>query len=143
MEEFQVAAAQTDVLSASHLVEEMIEDAQNLDIFPVLIGQNVAYFHDIEGGYNRDGGYHVLSLVHEVQGERSPSSHDYAKAVEVHLDDSAYYLEIDGVYSFGEYPDEDYTLCLKVTGYNQLPYTFSDQLQRNIDKREEEISYDE
>lgn len=136
MDEFQVAAKDTTVLSTSHLVEEMQAESGDMDDFPVLIGKNVERFHEVSGGYHRDEGYHIVRLEHLVQGDGSPPSEDFAKSVEVHLDESSYYLEVEGGFSYGDYPNEDYVLCLKVTGYVKEPYSFADEMDVAVDKRE-------
>lgn len=139
---FQVAAESNEILAASHLVEEMKHFSEEMDMFPVLIGEFVGYFHDVQGGYHRSEGYHVVNLIHEVQGPDSPPNKTYAEQVEIHLDDQYFFFEVEDVWEFGDYPDEDYTLSLKVTGYRQGPYAFSEQLQTDVDKRETEFEWD-
>lgn len=156
---FQVAAESNEILAASHLVEEMKHFSEEMEMFPVLIGEFVGYFHSVQGGYSRavsgsdtdsghpgpafEGeGYHVVNLIHEVHGPDSPPNKTYAEQVEVHLDDQYFFFEVEDVWEFGDYPDEDYVLSLKVTGYRQGPFAFSEQLQTEVDKRETEYEWE-
>lgn len=142
MEKFAVSAVDSEILDASHLVTEMREDSEMLESFPVLLGENVATFHDIDGGYHNNNGYHVVNLIHTVQGDGSPPSDVRHDEVEAHLDGRYYYLEVSGVTEYQQYPQEDYFLSLHVTGYERGPYSFSDELQKEVDKRETEYSYE-
>lgn len=139
---FQVAASETEVLGPSHLVSEMKHLSDDMEMFPVLIGDFVAYFHTVDGGYHRSEGYHVVNLIHEVQGPDSPPNKTDSKAIEAHLDDLYISFEVDATWEFGDYPDEDYVLSLQVTGYESGPYSFSEQLTQEVDKRETEHSWD-
>jgi hypothetical protein len=114
-----------------------------MEAFPVLIGTNVETFHDIDGGYHRSGGYHIVNLIHFVNNVSSPPSHINAKNIELHLDQLCLTLATDSRVELGDYPDEDYVLSLQVTDYQSSKYTFADELQQNIDKRETEFSWEE
>lgn len=138
---FSVAATDTEILDSSHLVAELQEECRSVDSFPVLLGRNVATFHDVEGGYHRSEGYHVVNLIHEVQGDDSPPSDVYHPEVEIHLD-GFWCLEVEDVREYGNYPEENYVLSLQVTGYQGGPYSFSDELQEDVDKRETEYNYE-
>lgn len=137
---FSVAATDTEILDSSHLVAELQEECRSVDSFPVLLGRNVATFHDVEGGYHRSEGYHVVNLIHEVQGDGSPPSDVRHSEVELHLD-KYWYLEVEDVREYTG-ANEDYVLSLQVTGYRGGPYSFSDELQEDVDKRETEYSYE-
>jgi hypothetical protein len=139
---FQVAAESNEILAASHLVEEMKHCSEQMEMFPVLIDDFVGYFHDVQGGYHRSENYHVVNLIHEVQGPDSPPNKTHAEWVEVHMNDCYFYLEVEAVWEFGDYPDEDYTLSLKVTGYRDGSYAFSEELQTEVDKRETEHEWE-
>lgn len=156
MDSFQVKAKDTSVLDQSHLVEEMRAEASNEDMFPVLIDGQIGYFHRIDGGYSRavdgsggnsgqprsasENGYHVVNLIHRVQGPDSPPNKIYSDTIEVHLGENYYHLEVADIWQMGEYPDENFVLSLKVTGYMNGPYSFSEAMGTDIDKREEEYS---
>ena len=119
----------------SHLVEELQLGCKNVDIFPVLIGTQVIHFHSVGGGYNRERGYHIVKLIHEVQGPGSTTNISDSKNVEIHLD-RFFNLDVQSVNEEGDYPNEDYKLVLKVTGYKTGPQSFSEALTAPIDKRE-------
>lgn len=143
MDSFQVSAQDTTVLARSNLVEELqqeLSDHQN-EMFPVLIGGQIGYFHDIDGGFHREEGYHVVNLIHRVQGPDSPPNKIYSDTIELHLDDWFYNLDVADVWQMGEYPDEDFVLSLKVTDYQMGQYSFSEALSADIDKREQEFSH--
>lgn len=139
---FQVAAQSGEVLAQSHLAEEMRHHANGEELFPVLLGEQVEYFHDVGGGYHRSEGYHVINLIHRIQGPESPPSNPSTDSIEAHIGDSYFYLESEDEWSFGDYPDEDYTLSLKVTGYQEGPYAFTEELQTEVDKRETDYEWE-
>jgi hypothetical protein len=142
MDSFQVSAQDTTVLASSHLVEELRQELYNVDeMFPVLIGGHIGYFHDIDGGFHRDEGWHVVNLIHRVQGPESPPNKIYSDTIELHLNDWFYNLSVADIWQMGEYPDEDFVLSLKVTDYQMGPYSFSEALSADIDKREQEFSH--
>lgn len=140
MDSFRVKAKDTSVLERSHLVTEMAAQASEVDMFPVLIGTQIGYFHDVDGGYDKDGGYHVVNLIHEVQGPDSPTNKIYSDTIEVHLDDSFWHLDVADVWQMGDYPDENFVLSLRVTDYMNGPYSFSEAMSADIDKRHEEYT---
>lgn len=141
MDSFQVSAKDTEILDASHLVEELRANANGQEMFPVLIGGQIAYFHRIDGGYHRSDGFHVVNLIHDVQGPESPPNKLYSDTIEIHLDDEYYNLEVADIWKMGDYPDENFILSLKVTGYQQGPYSFSEAMSADIDKREQEFTH--
>lgn len=141
MDSFQVSAKDTTVLDASHIVDELRRDSADMEMFPVLIGGQIGYFHDVEGGFDRDEGYHVVNLVHRVQGPDSPPNKIYADTIELHLEDWFYNLEVADIWEMDSYPDEDYVLSLKVTDYKMGKYSFSEAMSADIDKRHEEFSH--
>lgn len=138
MDSFQVKAKDTTVLDRSHLVSEMNRDAASVDMFPVLIGGQIGYFHKVDGGYEKDSGYHVVNLIHRVQGADSPPNKIYSDTIEAHLDNNYYNLDVADVWKMGDYPEENFVLSLKVTNYMKGPYSFSEAMSANIDKREEQ-----
>jgi len=140
MDSFRVKAKDTSVLERSHLISEMRAQASEVDIFPVLIGSQIGYFHDVDGGYDKEGEYHVVNLIHEVQGPDSPTNKIYSDTIEVHLDDSFWHLDVADIWQMGEYPDENFVLSLRVTDYMNGPYSFSEAMSADIDKREEEYT---
>lgn len=123
----------------SVLVSNMRAEARYMDTFPVLIGDEVAHFHDVSGGYNRREQYDVVNLIHRVQGVGSPhrvNTDELSRTFEAHLSDNYYHLSVDGIRQHGEYPDEDYVLSLKVDSKMHGEYSFSEAMTENIDKRE-------
>jgi hypothetical protein len=119
----------------------MQADADGMDMFPVLIGTHIGYFHSVDGGYDRDNGWHVVNLIHEVQGTDSPPNKIYADTMEAHLDENFYHLSVSDIWQMGEYPDENFVLSLKVTQYMKGPYSFSEAMSADIDKRHEEFAH--
>lgn len=147
MDSFQVKAADTSVLSDSHIVSELRAELYDIDdMFPVLIDGQIGYFHDIDGGYSNavnGSGYHIVNLIHRVQGPDSPPNKIYDDTIELHLNDHFYNLAVDDIWQMGDYPDEDFILSLKVTDYKMGPYSFSDAMSAPIDKRHEEYDPNE
>jgi len=148
MDSFQVKAKETQSLDRSHLCEEMqAEIEQSGEMFPVLIGEQIGYFHDVDGGYvrsvsdSRQDGYHIVNLIHEVQGPDSPPNKLYSDQMEAHLDTNYYQMDVADIWQMGSYPEENFVLSLKVSDYRIGPYSFSEALSANIDKREQEFSH--
>lgn len=142
MDSFRVKAKDTSVLAKSHLVEELREELYDVEeSFPVLIGSEVAHFHDIDGGFDRGAGYHIVNLIHRVQGVGSPSNKKYSDTIEIHLNEWFYNLEVEDIWLMDEYPDDDFVLSLKVEDYQMAQYSFSEALTADIDKREQEFDH--
>jgi hypothetical protein len=123
----------------SALVSNMAQEAKEMESFPVLLGTEVAHFHRVEGGYNRDKLCKVVNLVHEVQGPGSPyrvNTDELPHTVEAHLSENFYYLLVDGIRAVGDYPEEDYVLSLKVDRDKTGQYSFSEPLSESTDRRE-------
>jgi hypothetical protein len=140
MDSFQVRAKETSTLADSHIVEELRAGAREMEMFPVLIGTQVGYFHDVDGGFHKNGGYDIVNLIHRVQGPDSPPNKTFSDTIEVHLDDWFYNLEVADATVMDEYPDNDFVLSLKVTNYMMGQETFSEALTAEIDKRGQEFS---
>jgi len=123
----------------SALVSNMQAEARDMETFPVLIGDEVAHFHDVAGGYNREQLFDVVNFIHRVQGPGSPyrvNTDELAHRFEAHLEDNYYHLSVDGIRAVGDYPDEDYILSLKVGSEMHGEHSFSKPMTENIDKRE-------
>ncbi len=123
----------------SALVSNMQAEARDMKTFPVLIGDEIEHFHDVEGGYNRERMFDVVNLIHRVQGVGSPyrvNTDELAHRFEAHLEDNYYHLSVDGIRAVGDYPDEDYILSLKVGSEMHGEYSFSKPMTENIDSRE-------
>jgi hypothetical protein len=123
----------------SHLVSNMRYEVNRMGQYPVLIGDEIAYFHDIDGGYDSQTGEDVVHFIHEVQSEGSPNHLDPEQAaheMEAHLDENYYNLDVTSVRTENEYPDRDYVLSVRVQDYRFGPQSFSDALSVDIDKRE-------
>lgn len=141
MDKFQVRAEDTTILESSHIVEELRQGARELDIFPVLIGTEIAYFHDVDGGFVSSENYHVVNLIHRVQGATSPANKLYDDTIEVHLSEHYYQLEVADITTMGDYPSTDFTLSLKVSDYMMGPYSFSEAMSSYVDKREQQMNH--
>lgn len=128
-----------DYTHTSALVSNMRVEAREMDTFPVLLGDEVAHFHRVTGGYNSLGRFDVVNLVHEVQGPGSPyrvNTDELPHQVEAHLSENYYNLSVDAIRAVGDYPDEDYILSMKVNDEMFGPYSFSKPLtDDDIDKR--------
>lgn len=125
----------------SALVANMQSESRDMETFPVLIGDEVAYFHDVGGGYNRHESFDVVNLIHRVQEVGSPyrvATDELPHTFEAHLSDNYYNLSVDGIRAVGDYPDEDYILSLKVGDKMHGEYSFSKPLTEDVDKRETE-----
>lgn len=141
MDPFEVKADNTSLLESSHIVSELQQGCSEMEMFPVLIDEQVAYFHDVDGGFNKSGEYHIVNLIHRVQGHDSPPNMLYDSTVEAHLEENFYQMDVTDIIQLGSYPDDDYILSLKVTDYRMGPYSFSEALSADIDKREQEFSH--
>lgn len=159
MDSFQVSAQDTSVLEVSHLVEELQQELVDTgEMFPVLIGGQIGYFHDVDGGYHRgeagsasENGYHVVNLIHRVQGPDSPPNKIYSDTIELHLNEWYYNLDVADVWQMTQtpsglqdgdsYPEGDFVLSLKVTDYKMGQYSFSEALSTDIDNREQKFSH--
>jgi len=117
----------------------MRAEAREMETFPVLIGDEIAHFHDVAGGYNRGQLFDVVNFIHRVQGPGSPyqvNTDELAHRFEAHLEDNYYHLSVDGIRQVGDYPDEDYVLSLKVVSEMHGEYSFSKPLSADADSRE-------
>lgn len=135
-----------DSNKTSILASNMEQESLQAVAFPVLIGDEVAHFHRVDGGYNSLGGFDVVNLVHEVQGVGSPYRVDpeqTSHTVEAHMSNNYYNLDVSSVRVVDEYPDRDYLLSLKVEGYQQGRYSFSEELTSDVDSRETEVNYND
>ena len=137
---FAVSAKDTSLLELSYLVEEMRNEWNDSDeeMFPVLYDNNIiGYYHDIEGGFHREGKYDIVNLIHEVQGTESPTMPpSNLGVVEAHLPYTFFHIEADSTWEMSDYPNENYVLSLKVTDYMMGPHSFSEALTADIDARE-------
>jgi hypothetical protein len=117
----------------------MLEESKKMETFPVLIGDEVAHFHDISGGYATNTSSDIFNFIQEVQGPGRPyrvNTDELPHTVEAHMSENYYYLELDGIRATDEYPSEDYVLSLKVNNYSFGPHSFSEPLTEPIDGRE-------
>lgn len=122
----------------SLLVANMSVEAGRMEQFPVLIGDEIAYFHSIEGEYDERNQEHVVNFIHEVQGVGSPNHIDPDQAshnFEPHLD-NFYNLDVSAVTVEDTYPDSDYVLSVRVEDYMSGEFSFSEELTADIDNRE-------
>lgn len=142
-DEFEVPVEAASMLSPSVLVQNMESEMSEEEKTPVLFGDDVYHVHDVEGGYDHDSGQHVVTFFHRVQGEGTRPDSPTAPSVEVHTSEAFYRLSVEDRIEWGrEYPDKDYALTLYVSAYQSGPYTFRDELLTDVDKREQEFSYD-
>lgn len=124
-----------DYHRTSALVANMRFEADPMDVFPVLIGDEVAHFHDVRGGIDNASDKHVVNLIHRVQGPGSPDRVGFGDTIEVHLSDRYYHLDVKGTRTVDNYPDDDYVLSILVKQHFFGPETFNDKLTMDIDKR--------
>jgi len=87
-----------------------------MDQYPVLIGDEVAYFHDIDGGFDSKNGVGSTNI-------------------EAHLT-NYYNLDCVNVRVVDDYPDNDYIASLRVYSYRKGEHSFSEALSTDVDKRE-------
>lgn len=128
----------------SILVENMKAEVETMDTFPVLFGDEIAWFHSVSGGYDRDRGYDVVNLHHEVQGVGSPTNLNFDRnTIEAHLRENYYNLEVTTIRKSGDYPDEDRVLSLRVTDYMAGPRSFSEAMSVDVDRRHERFNPNE
>lgn len=123
----------------SLLVQNMRAESREMETFPVLIGDEVAYFHSVNGHYDSTHKRDVVELIHRVQGHGSPNrinTDELSHNVEVHLANDFYNLDVSSFDLTDEYPDKDYCLELRVESHERGPYSFSEALSANVDKRE-------
>lgn len=121
----------------SALVQNMQTEIE--ETFPVLIGDEVAHFHSITGGYNKDENFTVVNLVHHVQEIGSPyrvNVEQLSHNVETHLANNYYNLDVDSIRVQDDYPEKDYIVSLKVMGYKKGKFPFSEELSAPVDSRE-------
>lgn len=139
MDSFEVTAKSADVLTSSELVAEMQDKSENMKTFPLLWNGYTYKFEEVHGGYVKREGYHLvkLSCGNMTKGSiDSLSDGNY----EVHIDDSVWTLEVKDYHEF--YDGDVYTLALKVTGYEEYPYSFAEALREQIDGRWSEYDYE-
>lgn len=123
----------------SALVSNMQIEAREMETFPVLIGDHVAHFHEVDGGHNRDYLYDIVNLIHTVQGPGSPhlvNTDELSHSIELHLTDNYYTLTVDGMRVHDNYPHDDYVLSLQIDSAMSGPHSFSEPLTADTDKRE-------
>jgi len=142
--EFDVPLHSADRLYTDVLSENLKEDSKDDDIIPVLFGGALYHFHSITGGYDKENGEHIVSLIHEVQGDGSPPNDPSHTNVEVHTSNKYYRMKaVDITHWDREYPEESYVLTLHISDYRSGPESFRHELLMDIDKREQEFSFDE
>lgn len=142
MDSFHVVAQETSLLESSHFVEELQHSVEEHDaVFPVLVGESeIAYFHDVDGGYSPERGAHIINFIHHVQGLDSPSNKTQADSYEAHLDDRYFHITADNSFEMGDYPDENFVLSIEASECMIGQHTFSEALTADVDKREQQFS---
>jgi|APHM01.1.fsa_nt_gi hypothetical protein len=143
--DFEVPVSSLGIVSPDVLTGNIEQDVEDCEQFPVLFDGNVTHYHDAEGGYLHQEGVHLVTLIHRVQGKGSPAFREpMAESVEIHAPESVYTLSVtDMTHWDRNYPEEDYAVTLFVDEFRQDKYTFHDELLTEIDKREQEFSYNE
>ena len=125
MDDFEVRAKSTDILSSSLLIEELSAQAQEHTSFPVIIDGFVRTFHDVRGGYDANTDSHVVKLVQKRDNMASSDKNFRIGVYELHLNDS-FLLYANDFYVFET--NESLQLCLDVNQYDQQEYSFREQL---------------
>lgn len=129
--------------TTSHLVAEMAASSEDMIKIPTLIGDTVVYFHDVDGHYDRENEHHCVELIHRAQGPDTPPKTLESTCIETHMEDAYYYLLVEGVNREGveTYPEDDFRLVLDVIDYQTGPFSFAEELQKPIDRRETEYEW--
>lgn len=117
-------------LRESHLVQELKNRSDELEAIPVLIGSNFWEIDDIGGGYSGESD----TLILELYGGSPPSSE--SDKYEIHVEGAAFWLNIE------ETVEIDDGLRLVVDGYFEEPFSFADELNEDVDKRETRFEHD-
>jgi len=136
MERFRVTAQETHLLESSHLVNELQSAASDVDVFPLLRGSDVVYFHDIDGGYIQDESLHLVNIIHRVQGKYSPPDKKFSENLEAHIRGKYYQMHVADMLFWDSYPDEDFIVSVKVDDYTIGDEGFDEALLSEIDRRE-------
>jgi hypothetical protein len=117
MEDFDVRAKSTTILSSSTLVDELSMQSQKYRSFPVIINGYAQTFHDVRGGYDERNDQQVVKLVQYHDNMASSSRDTQAAVYEVNLDDS-FLLYADEHHTFDD--EEEFVVCLAVSDYEQI-----------------------
>jgi len=139
MDSFEVTAKRADILESSELVDELQHRSVTMKHFPILWNGYVHHFQELHGGYVKSGGYHLVKLSSDSMHSGSIPDLDEGN-YEIHLDKRVYTLEVTDFYEFED--DDVYTLALQVTGYEEYPYSFAEDMRDVIDGRWTEYNYE-
>jgi|APHM01.1.fsa_nt_gi hypothetical protein len=129
----------------SNIQQELtLKDEQ--EKFPVILGDDVHYYHKVvSGGYEPEQEVYGVTLAHTVQGEGSPTFQDIrAPVAELHTPQKYYTLQVTGINQYeNNYPNNDYFVTMFFDEYTSGEQSFYDELKMDVDKREQEFSYNE
>ena len=138
---FEVPVANSSILRDASPVVNISQQIADLDRYPVIVGSDVVYFHDITGGYDPDSNEYIISLVHTVQGIGSPPDNPRSSRVEVHTSNRYYMFDVTDIdYYDDEYPNSAYQMVIHADNYRSGPFSFQEALTTDIDRRETEYS---
>lgn len=130
MDDFEVRAQSTTMLSSSSLVEELLAQAQKHRSFPVIVDGYPYTFHDVRGGYDDNADQHIVKLVQYHDNMANEGANDTQSAVyEIHLDDS-FLLYADDYHFFDD--EQELVVCIAVTEYTKREPSFREQLDRPL-----------
>lgn len=129
MDDFDVRAQSSAILSTSPLVDELAAQSHNHRSFPVIIDGLVRTFHEIRGGYDDVADEHLVKLVQYHDNMASEPSEMRAGVYEIHLDDS-FLLYADDYHTFEN--EEELVLCIGVNDFDKQAQAFREQMQSDI-----------
>jgi hypothetical protein len=136
-DQFDVPVSSAVKLDRSHLVDGIQFKCEGRETFSALLDKNVATFHEVSGGWNPDDEYHVINLIHTVQGSGSPTTGTSPDVGELHIGDDFFWLDVLDSREYNDYPDDSYILSLHVSDYEMgEDLGFGAELTAPIDRRE-------
>lgn len=126
-------------LQESHLVQELQQRSEDLEKIPVLIGNEVWKVYEVDGGYSPDSDMHIVELIVPLQKPGGPPPSTQSGKHEIHVEGAAFWMD---VVEAVEVDGDDDSLRLAVETYTQEPFSFADELNTDVDKRETEFSHE-
>lgn len=129
-DEFSVTAVSADVLEQSDFVDGVEADVSDSPSSLVYEGYAIQ-FDDVSGGYISDKAFHLLKL-HVNQSSKFSmrfENGDY----ELHTETTVWSCEVASVRYFEE--DDGHTIAMVVTGYEEYPYSYADEMRERVDGR--------
>lgn len=138
MDDFDVRAQSTTILSSSSLVDDLVSQVARHKSFPVIIDGFARTFHDIRGGYDDQSDQHIVKLVQHRDHLAEPLTDVQAGVYEVHLDDS-FLLYAEDFYRFDD--EAETVLCIGISRYEQQEFSMKEQMEQPLVSREPDSGY--